>query len=227
MKTEMEIKLKQEIKRAFSYNLKYWLNKRNLKQIDLVNRLHLSKSTVSQWLNPNSRKMPSTTTLNKIAEILDVDLSDLLEDNVASFKFSDVENIAPLPRTKRRPRLGVIACGEPILAQENIEDYDDVPEDMQCDFTLICQGDSMTGARINEGDIVYIKEQPIVDNGEIAACRVDGEFDSRVTLKRFFKYDDRVVLQSENPNYPPFVYVKEEMNKVHILGKAVGFTSKL
>lgn len=223
----MEIKLKQEIKRAFSYNLKYWLNKRNLKQIDLVNRLHLSKSTVSQWLNPNSRKMPSTTTLNKIAEILDVDLSDLLEDNVASFKFSDVENIAPLPRTKRRPRLGVIACGEPILAQENIEDYDDVPEDMQCDFTLICQGDSMTGARINEGDIVYIKEQPIVDNGEIAACRVDGEFDSRVTLKRFFKYDDRVVLQSENPNYPPFVYVKEEMNKVHILGKAVGFTSKL
>ena len=227
MKTEMEIKLKQEIKRAFSYNLKYWLNKRNLKQIDLVNRLHLSKSTVSQWLNPNSRKMPSTTTLNKIAEILDVDLSDLLEDNVASFKFSDVENIAPLPRTKRRPRLGVIACGEPILAQENIEDYDDVPEDMQCDFTLICQGDSMTGARINEGDIVYIKEQPIVDNGEIAACRVDGEFDSRVTLKRFFKYDDRVVLQSENPQYPPFVYVKEEMNKVHILGKAVGFTSKL
>jgi repressor LexA len=227
MKTEMEIKLKQEIKRAFSYNLKYWLNKRNLKQIDLVNRLHLSKSTVSQWLNPNSRKMPSTTTLNKIAEILDVDLSDLLEDNVASFKFSDVENIAPLPRTKRRPRLGVIACGEPILAQENIEDYDDVPEDMQCDFTLICQGDSMTGARINEGDIVYIKEQPIVDNGEIAACRVDGEFDSRVTLKRFFKYDDRVVLQSENPQYPPFVYIKEEMNKVHILGKAVGFTSKL
>lgn len=227
MKTEMEIKLKQEIKRAFSYNLKYWLNKRNLKQIDLVNRLHLSKSTVSQWLNPNSRKMPSTTTLNKIAEILDVDLSDLLEDNVASFKFSDIENIAPLPRTKRRPRLGVIACGEPILAQENIEDYDDVPEDMQCDFTLICQGDSMTGARINEGDIVYIKEQPIVDNGEIAACRVDGEFDSRVTLKRFFKYDDRVVLQSENPQYPPFVYVKEEMNKVHILGKAVGFTSKL
>lgn len=227
MKTEMEIKLKQEIKRAFSYNLKYWLNKRNLKQIDLVNRLHLSKSTVSQWLNPNSRKMPSTTTLNKIAEILDVDLSDLLEDNVASFKFSDIENIAPLPRTKRRPRLGVIACGEPILAQENIEDYDDVPEDVQCDFTLICSGDSMINARIQDGDIVYIREQPIVENGEIAACRVDGEFDSRATLKRFYRYKDKVVLQAENPNYPPFVYVKEEMNKVHILGKAVGFTSKL
>lgn len=227
MKTEMEIKLKQEIKRAFSYNLKYWLNKRNLKQIDLVNRLHLSKSTVSQWLNPNSRKMPSTTTLNKIAEILDVDLSDLLEDNVASFKFSDIENIAPLPRTKRRPRLGVIACGEPILAQENIEDYDDVPEDVQCDFTLICSGDSMINARIQDGDIVYIREQPIVENCEIAACMVDGEFDSRATLKRFYRYKDKVVLQAENPNYPPFVYVKEEMNKVHILGKAVGFTSKL
>lgn len=227
MKTEMEIKLKQEIKRAFSYNLKYWLNKRNLKQIDLVNRLHLSKSTVSQWLNPNSRKMPSTTTLNKIAEILDVDLSDLLEDNVASFKFSDIENIAPLPRTKRRPRLGVITCGEPILAQENIEDYDDVPEDVQCDFTLICSGDSMINARIQDGDIVYIREQPIVENGEIAACMVDGEFDSRATLKRFYRYKDKVVLQAENPNYPPFVYVKEEMNKVHILGKAVGFTSKL
>ena len=85
----------------------------------------------------------------------------------------------------------------------------------------------MINARIQDGDIVYIREQPIVENGEIAACMVDGEFDSRATLKRFYRYKDKVVLQAENPNYPPFVYVKEEMNKVHILGKAVGFTSKL
>lgn len=136
-----------------------------------------------------------------------------------------IPGIMPLPKTKKRPRLGVIACGEPILADENIEDYDNVPENITCDFTLICSGDSMTGARIKDGDVVYIREQPIVENGEIAACLISGEFDDRATLKRFYKYDDRVVLQAENPKYAPFVYIKEEMNRVRVLGKAVGFTS--
>lgn len=138
-----------------------------------------------------------------------------------------IKNIMPLPKTSKKPRLGVIACGEPILAEENIEDYDDVPDDMKCDFTLLCEGDSMINARIYDGDIVYIREQPQVDNGEIAACLVDGEFEIKATLKRFYKYDDKIVLQAENPKYPPFVYVNEEMNRVRVIGKAIGFTSKL
>lgn len=204
--------------------------KYGLTQDDLASRIHTTKQTIHKYENGIITNIPSSKIM-AIANVLNTTPDYLMgwvnDENGKTTDAMSVKGVMPLPRTKRRPRLGVIACGEPILAQENIEDYDEVPEDMQCDFTLICQGDSMTGARINDGDIVYIKEQPIVDNGEIAACRVDGEFDSHATLKRFFKYDDRVVLQSENPQYPPFVYIKEEMNKVHILGKAVGFTSKL
>ena len=132
-----------------------------------------------------------------------------------------------MPKTVKKPRIGTIACGEPILAEENLEGYDDVPVNINCDFTLFCKGDSMINARINDDDIVYIRQQPTVDNGEIAACLVEGDFETEATLKRYYKYDDKIVLQAENPAYQPFVYVKEEMNKVRIIGKAVGFTSKL
>ena len=74
---------------------------------------------------------------------------------------------------------------------------------------------------------ILFRQQDEVNNGEIAACLVDGEFETEATLKRYFRYDDKIVLQAENPMYPPFVYVNEEMNKVHIIGKAVGFTSML
>ncbi len=133
------------------------------------------------------------------------------------------QGVMPLPRTVKKPRLGTIACGEPILAEENLEGYDDVPEDIKCDFTLICKGDSMINARINNNDIVYIRQQDIVDNGEIAAVLINNE----ATLKRVYIYDDKVVLQPENTKYAPLVYSKEEMNNVKIIGKAVGFTSRI
>ncbi len=152
-------------------------------------------------------------------------LSDEAEVDFLSYK--NASNILPIPKMKKVPRLGTIACGEPILATENIETDDFVPEDIKCDFTLMCKGDSMINARINDGDVVYIKYQEQVENGEIAACLVEGDFETDATLKRYYKYDDRIILQSENPKYQPFVYVHEEMNKVRIIGKAVGFTSKL
>ena len=121
-----------------------------------------------------------------------------------TFDMFSVNGVLPLPETKKRPRLGTIACGEPILAQENIEDYDDVPNDIKCDFTLLCKGDSMIDARIHDGDVVYIRQQPSVENGEIAAVLIGDE----ATLKRVFVYDDKVVLQPANPAYSPLVYVK-------------------
>lgn len=152
-------------------------------------------------------------------------LNDEDESNFSSY--DNISNIMPIPKMKKVPRLGTIACGEPILAVENIETNDFVPADIKCDFTLKCKGDSMINARINDGDIVYIKSQSMVESGEIAACLVEGEFETEATLKRFYKSDDRIILQFENPKYQPFVFVKEEMNKVRIIGKAVGFTSKL
>jgi len=122
---------------------------------------------------------------------------------------------------KKLPLVGSIACGSPIFAEENIEEYLVCPRGINADFCLYCKGDSMTGARINDGDIVYIHSQNDVDNGEIAAVLVEDE----ATLKRVYKYNDKLVLKPENSDYEPFVYVGEEMSRIKILGKAVAFLS--
>lgn len=128
----------------------------------------------------------------------------------------------PLPRMVKRPLVGSIACGEPITAEENIEDYVDVPEDAHCDFCLRCKGDSMIDAGIHDGDVVYIHIQPEVENGQIAAVRIDGE----ATLKRVFWDKDSQVLQlvPANSSYIPKVYSGQTLESVHIEGRAVGYT---
>lgn len=205
----------------FAENLKMLRKYKKLSQDKLADELHLSRSLIGMW--ESGQRKPSFETLELLADFFNVRLDDLSGRNTDNNYFNSISNIIPFPRMVKRPRLGAIACGEPILAQENIEDYDDVPEDIKCDFTLICKGDSMINARINNNDIVYIRQQDIVDNGEIAAVLIDNE----ATLKRVYIYDDKVVLQPENTKYAPLVYTKEEMNNVRIIGKAVGFTSKL
>jgi len=133
------------------------------------------------------------------------------------------DNILPMPKMKKVPLLGTIACGEPILATENIEDMVNMPENVVADFALRCKGDSMINARIFDGDIVYIRQQPTVENGEIAAVLIDDE----ATLKRVLIFEDHIILQPENPTYKPLAYWGEEMNAVRILGKAVAFTSNI
>ena len=133
------------------------------------------------------------------------------------------KNISPMPEMKQIPLIGSIACGEPILAEEHIEEYINVPRHIHADFALTCKGDSMINARIFDGDMVYIRQQDTVENGEIAAVLIDGE----ATLKRVQLFEDHISLEPENPQYRPFVYWGEEMNTVRILGKAVAFTSAI
>ena len=102
-------------------------------------------------------------------------------ENEIVFSYPD---ILPLPPTKKLPLLGTIACGEPILAEENIEEYIDVDEEVKADFVLRCKGQSMIEARIFDGDLVYIHQQADVENGEIAAVLIDNE----ATLKKVYKY---------------------------------------
>lgn len=130
-------------------------------------------------------------------------------------------NIIPMPEMRKIPLIGAIACGAPILAEEHIEDYVDIPRHVKADFALTCKGDSMINARIFDGDIVYIRQQEEVVNGEIAAALIDGE----ATLKRIRLFDDHISLEPENPQYRPIVLWGEDMNTVRILGKAVAFIS--
>ena len=128
----------------------------------------------------------------------------------------------PLPKMVKRPLVGSIACGEPITAEENIEDYVDVPENVQCDFCLRCKGDSMIDAGIHDGDVVYIHITPQVENGQIAAVRIEGE----ATLKRVFwdESSQTLTLLAENRNFAPLVYTGPILDTVQIEGKAVGYT---
>ena len=169
---------------------------------------------------------PGIETLEKFADFFNVDMDYLLGKsdviNKVNWNFA-AANIIPVPQMAKIPLLGSIACGAPILAEEHIEEYEDVPKHVRADFALTCKGDSMINARIFDGDIVYVRQQATVDNGQIAAVLIDGE----ATLKRVQLYEDHISLEPENPQYRPLVYWGDEMNTVHILGKAVAFTSAI
>ena len=160
------------------------------------------------------------------AKALDTSVAYLMGWSEAENKSANLAgNIFPLPKTKKVPLLGTIACGEPILATENIESYIDMDSDVHADFALRCQGDSMINARIMDGDIVFIRKQDMVDNGEIAAVLMDDCSESQATLKRVYVSDDKIRLCAENPNYQDMIFFENDMNKVRIIGKAIAFLS--
>lgn len=216
----------------FSERFKLLRKERGLSQAALATELGFTKSSVNMY--ERGDREPGLESLETIADFFNVDMDYLLGKSDVQNRFlytpaSDAEsvalpdNIIPRPATYTVPLLGTIACGEPILAAENIEDNVEIPEHIHADFALRCKGDSMINARIHDGDIVYIRQQPAVNNGEIAAVLIGDE----ATLKRVYVYEDHVVLQPENPAYAPLVYFKDAMQAVRILGKAVGFTSRL
>lgn len=131
----------------------------------------------------------------------------------------------PIAGARRVPMLGEIACGEPIFASEEHGGYIIADGNISADFCLKAHGNSMIGARIFDGDIVFIRSADMVENGEIAAVIIGDE----ATLKRVYYYpaEAKLVLSPENPEYAPLVYIGEELNRVHILGRAVAFQSRL
>ena len=188
---------------------------------ELSDRTGIPKSALQRYATGQTEKIPINR-LRSIADALDTTPANLMgwepEETV-----SLPENVLPLPRMKKVPLLGSIACGAPILAQEHIEDYVEVPAHINADFSLRCRGDSMINARIYDGDIVYIRQQETVESGQIAAVLIDGE----ATLKRVQIHPDRIILEPANPLYDPLVFRREEINSLRILGKAVAFTGAI
>lgn len=225
------------IKETTAQRLKKAMEARNLRQIDLVEKTGIPKSALSQYIS--GKFLPKQNRLSILAEALNVSETWLIGYDVpmersyiphdsGSFDYSEVPGLMPLPYTNGRtvPLIGSIACGTPILAAENIEKEIFLPDNVSADFCLRCKGDSMINARIYDGDIVFIHKQPAVDNGDIAAVLIDETADmAESTLKRVYKYDDRIMLNAENPSYPPLVFVGNEMNSIRIIGKAVAFLS--
>ena len=138
-----------------------------------------------------------------------------------------VGDFIPAVPARQVPVLGTIPCGEPREAVQLSGETAPAPGEIACDYVFRAVGDSMIGAGIHDGDLVYIREQPEVENGQIAAVQLveGGEFTS--TLKRFYRDGSRVVLQPANPAYMPIVLTGEELDDVRIVGLAVYVLSNL
>ncbi len=208
---------------TFSIRLRELRHERALSQGALGERLGLAKSTVNMY--ESASREPNFKMLSTIADFFSVDVDYLLgKSDVRRADRSLPDGARPVT-TRRFRVLGEIACGEPLFAEENHESFVDASAEIDADFCLTARGNSMTGARIHDGDVVFIREQPTVENGEIAAVIIENE----ATLKRwyFYREEQKLMLVAENPAYPPLLFLGEELSNVRCLGKAVCFMSKL
>lgn len=214
-------------KSDFASRLSQALEARGMKAADLSKKTKVAEGTISCYIN--GRYEAKQNRVQVFAEALDVNPAWLMGYDVpmeaersqpAPEPRPIPKGFEPMPKMKKIPLVGSIACGTPILAQQNIEKIVDVPENIRCDFSLTCHGDSMEGAGIHDRDVVYIRIQPEVENGEIAAVRIGEE----ATLKRVYYQNGTLTLMPANAAYAPMVYTGPELNDVQIEGKAVGWT---
>lgn len=211
---------------TFSARLKQAMELRGIRATDLSQRTGLSKARISQYTNGKYR--PGGPALCRIASALSVSEAWLMGDDVPMEASPTVpplpDTVTPL-RLRTFPVLGRIACGDPILAVEDSDEFIAASEGTDADFCLVAKGDSMIGARIFDGDEVFIKYTDVVNNGDIAAVVVEDE----ATLKRVYYYPEegRLVLSPENPDYEPMEFAGEELNAIRILGKAVAVQARL
>lgn len=203
------------IRKIFVHNLRNLMDKKGKKQSDVIRELKIPEATFRSWYN--GEKYPRIDKQQMLADYFNVPRLRLteLEGNL-------LERVASLVRI---PVLGIITCGDPILADENIEDYrEEIGETLPTGnlFYLKTKGDSMAPT-IPEGSYVLIREQATVENGEIAAVLVNG--DEEATLKRVKRQGDIVMLVADNPQYPPYVITED--NPARVIGKALKFSKDL
>lgn len=202
------------------------LEENNCKSADVARETKIHPSTFTDW--KKGKSSPKIDKLQKIAEFFNVNVEWLTGASDDKERPKDLDEwnrkLGILPIAKQKlPLLGEVACGEPIFTNEERESYIEAGTDVKADFCLKAKGDSMINARIHDGDIIFVRKQNVVNNGEIAVVIVDDS----ATLKRIFYYpnDQKLILQAENPKYEPLVYIGEELEHVRILGKAVAFQS--
>ena len=201
---------------------------RGFRAADLSKQTGLSKARISQYVNgkfvPKSDAIILMAEALRVSELWLMGKSDDMDAPPPRAKLPCPENISPLSLC-RYPVLGEIACGLPILAEEDRDGGYVTAAETTADFCLTAKGDSMIGARIFDGDEVFIQQTDLVNNGEIAAVVVEGE----ATLKRvyYFPEEEKLVLAAENPDYADLVFVGPDLEHIHILGKAVAFQGKV
>lgn len=195
----------------------------NLTLEQVANEVGVGKSTVRKWETGMIANMRRDK-IASLAKALHTTPAYLMGWIDEPHREITVDNLFRI-ETKKFPLLGNIACGEPIMANEEVDLYVEAGANIRADFCLKARGDSMIGARIYDGDIVFIQQQDMVDDGEIAAVIIDDE----ATLKRVNYYPEKnlLILKAENSKYEDLIYTGEELNHIRILGKAVAFQSDI
>lgn len=203
---------------TFAETLKRLRQERGLSQEELARHLGTSRQVVSRY--ESGARVPKISTVSAFAQALGVPLSALTGEEEDLFSLPGVQR----PQWRRVPLLGEIACGEPLLAEENFEGYVEVDASVRCDFTLRCRGNSME-PRLYDGDIVMIRCQPDVEEGQIAAVLIGGE----ATLKHVYHLPGRTGLRlmPENPAHAPIFVTRETAETARILGRAVAYQRPL
>ena len=185
--------------------IKELMKKKGYSQNKLAKKAQISQAGLSTIVNGGSS--PSATTLQAIADALDCSVSELMGE------------LAPgiIPIVKRSvPIIGSIACGERVTPDTETEGSADLPDGVKADFALKCKGDSMIPTFL-EGDLVLIRQQPEVENGQIAAVNIEGE----TTLKHLYHQETGILLVADNPAFAPVFVPAEKEIIVH--GLAVGY----
>ena len=200
--------------------IRYFRRKEGLSMEALARELGVSRQTVHRYENGTIENIPHHK-IERMAALFGITASVLMgfEDSVFL-----LDGVSPLGR-RSVPLLGEIACGAPVYADERIESYATPADGFTADFCLRARGDSMTGARIYDGDLVFVRACSTVDNGEIGVVVIDDE----ATLKRVYYYPEKekLVLLPENAAYEPLVYIGSELETIKVIGKAVAFQSLL
>lgn len=186
-----------------------------LSQEELAAKLGTSKQVISRY--ENGQRIPKITVAHEYAAILGCPLSALVGKNSEADNLpASIKPISEI-RSCRVPLIGSVAAGQPILAEEDYETYVDAPS--KADYALRVEGDSMEPGFL-DGDIIYIKQQDDVNDGQIAVVLMD----DTAALKHVYHIPNGLTLTSDNPKYSPMVMTYDKYDVIRILGIVVGYT---
>lgn len=210
-----------------SERIKLLRKKKGLSLEQLAEAVGTSRQTIHRYENGIITNIPHEK-IEGLALALGTTPSALMgweeENPFPSYNNIGGERISPV-RTKRLPMLGNVACGEPIFASQEHSIFVKTNSDIIADFCLTAKGDSMINARIFDGDVLFVRQQESVDDGEIAVVLIDDE----ATVKRVYYDRDNAILtlMPENPTYKPMRYMGSELDRIRILGRVVSGQYKI
>ena len=202
-------------KAILAKNIRHYMELNNKSRNEMCEALGVKYTTFADWVN--GKTYPRIDRIQQMATYFGIEKSALLEDPHRLPKDAIPYQERP---TQPIPLVGIVSCGMPLLAEDNIESYIDTPiQDIttgEIYFWLRAKGDSMINVGIHEGDLLLIRQQSDVDSGDIAVVAIN---EDDATLKRIIKKENALILQPENPAYETKIFIGEEIETVHIRGR--------